>query len=70
MARRNSEFSQLASAVHKLTTNDLPHMTKRLDSLDHRLVRIDTHLSWIIKIMMLILASGGAVVVGLVMDYL
>ena len=67
--QRNNDFSRLSNAVHKLINNDIPHLTKRLDSLDQRLVKIDTHLSWIIKIMMVIVTSGAALVVAIIAGY-
>ena len=69
---RRASLQDVATTLAHIANNDLPHMQARLNYIDIRMEKIETNVSWTMKLLIagFIVALGGAVglVIGLIME--
>jgi tetrahydromethanopterin S-methyltransferase subunit G len=68
---RNStdpRIERIIQTLAKVVNNDLPHMQARLDYMDHKLTKIETNVSWCMKLLIGFALVGATILFGIVVE--
>ena len=63
--RRNA---RLEMAIAKIANNDLPHLQAQVNHMDNRLTRIETNVSWCMKLLIGFALVGATILLGITVE--
>ena len=66
--RQNARNARLEMANAKIANNDLPHLQAQVNHMDNRLTRIETNVSWCMKLLIGFALVGATILLGITVE--
>lgn len=66
--RQNARNARLEMAIAKIANNDLPHLQAQVNHMDNRLTRIETNVSWCMKLLIGFALVGATILLGITVE--
>ena len=66
--RRDVDMQDIARALSKIASNDLPHIENRLHRIDIRLEGMDVNIGWSSKLLLGLTVAGVALTIGVIIN--
>ena len=60
--------TRLEMAIAKIANNDLPHLQAQVNHMDNRLTRIETNVSWCMKLLIGFALVGATILLGITVE--
>ena len=60
--------TRLEMAIAKIANNDLPHLQAQVNHMDNRLTRIETNVSWCMKLLIGFAPVGATILLGITVE--
>ena len=64
------DIDRIANSLARIANNDLPHIQNRLNAMDLRMEKMEVNLAWSIRLMIILVTGGVALVLGVLVDAL
>ena len=66
--RQNARNARVEMAIAKIANNDLPHLQAQVNHMDNRLTRIETNVSWCMKLLIGFALVGATILLGITVE--
>ena len=66
--RQNARNARLEMAIAKIANNDVPHLQAQVNHMDNRLTRIETNVSWCMKLLIGFALVGATILLGITVE--
>ena len=70
MTPRDPDIDRIATSLARIASNDLPQIQNRLNRMDLRMEKMEVNLAWSIRLMIILVTGGVALVLGVLVDAL
>ena len=65
---QDRNMGRLEMAVAKIANNDLPHLQAQINHMDNRLIKIETNVSWCVKLLIGFAIVGATILLGILVE--
>tara|TARA_Y100001951_G_C11192327_1_gene212282 strand:+ start:460 stop:669 length:210 start_codon:yes stop_codon:yes gene_type:complete len=65
---RRANLQDVATTLSHIASNDLPHIQSRLNHIDIRMEKMETNLSWSMRLMIVLATGGVSLVIGIIVE--
>ena len=66
--RRDVDMQEIARALSKIASNDLPNIENRLNRIDIRLEGMDVNIAWSSRLLLGLTVAGVALTIGVIIN--
>ena len=66
--RQNARNARVEMAIAMIANNDLPHLQAQVNHMDNRLTRIETNVSWCMKLLIGFALVGATILLGITVE--